>query len=80
MGYTDITDTTKWWDPHTKKLKYFSSAKFDEYNNKFGKGWSRGSELMTGTNISSLKTLKLISHITPLSNMVYLKSPWIYHQ
>ena len=80
MGYTKITDTIKWWDPHTKKLKYFLSAEFDEHNNKFGKGWSPGSELMTGTNISSLKKLKLISHITPLSNMVYLKSLLIYHQ
>ena len=37
MGYTKIRATMKWWDPHTKKLKYCSSAYFDEYNNKFGK-------------------------------------------
>ena len=80
MGYTNTTYTIKWWYPHTKKLKYFSSAKFDEHNNKFGKVWSLRSELMTGTNISTLTTLKLMSHINPLPNMIYLKSPLIYHQ
>ena len=49
----------KCWDPNTKKLKYFSSTKFDEHNNKFGKVWSPGSELMTGTNIYTLPTLKV---------------------
>ena len=48
MGYTSIRATKKWREPHTKILKYCSSAKFDEYNNKFGKGWSPGSELMLG--------------------------------
>ena len=51
--------TMKWWDPHTKKFKYFSSAKFDQQKNKFGKGWSPGSETMLGTNISTLPTLKI---------------------
>ena len=58
MGYTNIRSTMKWWDPHTKKLKYCSSASFDEHNNKYGKLWSTGSELTTGTNVSSLPTLK----------------------
>ena len=40
MGYNNNIYTIKWWDPHTKKLKYFSYAKFDEHNNKFGKLWS----------------------------------------
>ena len=53
-----MIDTMKWWDPHTKKLKYCSSEKFDEHNNKFGKGWSPGSELMLCTNIYTLTTLK----------------------
>ena len=29
MGYTKIIATMKWWDPHTKKLKYCSYVKFD---------------------------------------------------
>ena len=37
MGYTNRRATMKLWDPHTKKLKYYSHAKFDEHNNKFGK-------------------------------------------
>ena len=41
------------WDPHTKRLKYCKSAKFDEY------GWSPGSDLMLGKNISTLPTLKI---------------------
>ena len=49
----------KWWDPHTKKIEYFSSESFDEHNNKFCKGWSPCSELMTGTNISTLPTLNI---------------------
>ena len=59
MGYTSIRATKKWREPHTKILKYCSSAKFDEYNNKFGKGWSPGSELMLGKNISTPPTLKI---------------------
>ena len=59
MGYTNRRATMKVWDPHTKKLKYCSSAKFDEHNNVFDKGWSPGSELMTDTRISTLPTLKI---------------------
>ena len=59
MGYTDSIATMKWWDPYTKRLKYCLSEKFDEHNNKFGKGWSPGSEIMIGTNISTLPTLKI---------------------
>ena len=33
--------------------------KFDEYNNKFGKGWSPGSKLMLAINTSTLTTLKM---------------------
>ena len=70
----------KWWDPHTKNLKYFSSAKSDEHNNKFGKGWSPGSELIIGANNSTLPILKLNSLIIPSLKMIYLKSMPIYHQ
>ena len=48
----------KWCYPHTKELKYCSSENFDEHNNKFGKVWSPGYELMTGANTSTLPTLK----------------------
>ena len=48
----------KWWYPHKKRPKTFSSAKLNEHNNKFGNGWSPGSELMIVTNISTLPTLK----------------------
>ena len=58
IGYTKSGATIKWWYTHTKKLKYCSSKTFDEHNNNFGKLWSPGSELMTGTNISNLPTLK----------------------
>ena len=70
----------KWWDPHTKKLKYFLSAKFDEYNNKFGKGWSPGSQIMTRTNIYTFLTFKIDPSNHPFGNMIYLKSMLIYHQ
>ena len=59
MGYTTIRTTIKWWYPHIKKLKYCSSIKFDEHKNKFEKICSPGSELMTGTNVSTLPTLKV---------------------
>ena len=59
MGYTNTKATIKWWESHTKRLKYCSSAKFDEHNNKFGKFWSPGSELMLSTNIHTLPTLKI---------------------
>ena len=58
MGYTNIRATMKWWYPHTNKLKYYSHAKFDEHNNKFGKWWLPGYELIPGTNIHILLTLK----------------------
>ena len=38
MGYTNSRATMKFCNTHTKKLKYFSSAKYDERNNTFGKG------------------------------------------
>ena len=59
MGYTNRRATIKWQDPHTKKLKYCSSAKFDEHNNKFGKRWSPGSELTIGTNTPTLPKLNI---------------------
>ena len=59
MGYTNSRAIMKWWDPHTKRLKYCSSAKFDAYNNKCGKGWLPGYELMLGTNTSTVPTLKI---------------------
>ena len=65
-GYTKIRSTTKWWDPHTKRLKYCLSSKFDENNNRFGKCWSPGSELMLGTNTSTLPTLKTYLSYNPL--------------
>ena len=59
MGYTNRRATMNLRKQHTKRLKYCSSEKFDEHNNKFGKGWSPGSELMLGKNISTLPTLKI---------------------
>ena len=59
MGYTNSRSAMKLWELHTEKLKYSSSAKFDEHNNKFGKGWSPGYELMLGTNNSTLPKLKI---------------------
>ena len=59
MVYKDRIATMKSWDSHTKRLKYCSSEKIDEHNNKFGKVWSPGSELMLGTNIYTLPTLKI---------------------
>ena len=61
MGYTNIREKRKWQDPHTKKAKYGSSDKFDDNENKFGKGWSPGYALTNGANFSSFTTLKLIS-------------------
>ena len=68
MGYTNIRATMKWWDPHTKNLKYCSSEIFDERNNKIIKGWSPGSEITLGTNTSTLPTLK-----TDLSDHTFIK-------
>ena len=59
MVYTNSRATMKWWDPHIKKLKYLLSAKSDKNNNKFGKGWSPGSELKLITNYTSLTTFKI---------------------
>ena len=50
--------------PNRQELKYSLSAKFDEHNNKFGKVWSPGSELITGTTVYVLPALKLISQTT----------------
>ena len=58
MGYTNIRETVKSWDPHTKKIKYCSFAKFDEHSNKFLKGWTPSYKIMTVKNASSLPTLK----------------------
>ena len=56
---TNIRATIKWWDPHTKILKYCSSVKFNEHNNNFGKGWSPGSELILVTNNSTIIILQI---------------------
>ena len=45
--------------PTYQESQNILSAKFDGHNNKFGKGWSPGSELMTGTNVFALPTLKV---------------------
>ena len=45
-------------DTLIKKIKLFS-AKFDDYNNKFGKGQSPGSTLINGKNIYALPTLEI---------------------
>ena len=66
MGYTDGRFTMKWWDPHTKKLKYFSFEKFNEHKNEFCKVWSPGSERMIGTKHSTLTTLKIEVSYHPL--------------
>ena len=73
MGGTKRRNKMKLWDPHTKKLRYCSSAKFDDHNNKVRKGWSPSYKLITVTNISTLPTLKFISRTNLSSKMVYLK-------
>ena len=55
MGYTKTRAIIIWWYPHTKILKYFSSANFDEHNNKFGKGWPSGSRLILGKILPPLQ-------------------------
>ena len=72
MCYTNIIAIMKWWYPHTNKLKYCSYAKFDEQTNKFGKVWSPGFELTTGTSVFTLITLKIIYQTTPSSKIIYL--------
>ena len=59
MGYTNSISAIKWWDPHTKKLKYCLSAKFDEHNSKFVIEWSSGSETMLSKTISTPPTFKI---------------------
>ena len=66
MGNKNSISTIKWLEQHTKRIKYCSSAKFDEHNNKFGKGCSPGSKLMLGTNISTIPTLKIDPSDHPL--------------
>ena len=58
MGYTNSIDTMKWWELNTKRLKYFSTEKFDEHNNKVLKG-RPPSELITGTIFFTLPTIKI---------------------
>ena len=45
--------------PTHQETQIFSSEVFDKHSNKFGKGWSPGSELMLGTNTTTLPTLKI---------------------
>ena len=59
MVYTNSIATIKWWDTYIKRLRYCSSAQFDEHKNKFVRGWSPCSELMLGTKHSTLQTLKI---------------------
>ena len=42
-----------------QETQIFSSAKFDEHNNRFGKGCPPGSELMLVTNTSTIPNLKI---------------------
>ena len=73
MGYTNSRYTMKLWESHTNKIKYCSSAKIYEHKDKFGKGWTTGSELITGTTVSTLTTFTNMYQIIPSSNMIYLK-------
>ena len=66
--------------PTHQETQIFFIWKNYEHNNKFGKGWSTGSEIMIGTNNPTPPTLKSTSKITPSSNMIYLKSMYISHQ
>ena len=59
MGYTNSRATIKLCYPHTKKLKYCSSANFDEHNTKFVKVWSPGSEILIVTNVYTLPILNI---------------------
>ena len=72
MGYTNIWSTMKCWYPQTKKVRYCLFANFYEYKNKFGKWWSTGSELMLGTNTSTLTTSKIdLSDHTFIKNDIF---------
>ena len=59
MVYTKSRATMKCWYPYTKKLKYFSSATFDEHNNNFGKIWSPGYNLWKDIETSALQKIKI---------------------
>ena len=72
MGYTNRRATVKLWEPYTKKFKYCLSGNVHKHNNKFGKICSRGSELMTGTNVSTLPTLKINISDHPFIEIIYL--------
>ena len=37
MGYTNSRAKMKCWDPYNNTIKYYSSEKFDEHNNKIVK-------------------------------------------
>ena len=45
-------------EPTQQETKIFSSEKSDEHKNKFGKGQSPLSELITGTNVSTPQIIK----------------------
>ena len=75
MGYTNRREKMKWRDKNTKKLKYYSSAKFDEHNNKFSTGWFPDSNFLNVTYTPDIQTIKLILIITPLLNMTSLNKP-----
>ena len=63
MGYTNSGATLKWWGPHTKKLKYFSSTKLFKHSNKFGNDGQAVLDVLLGKKFhpSKMKTLSLIS-------------------
>ena len=56
MGYTNRRAIKKFWDLHTKTLNT-AHLQFYVHNNKFRKGWSPSSELMTGKNVPTLTTI-----------------------
>ena len=61
MVNTNSRDTMKLWEPHTNKIKYCPSAKIYEHKDKFGKVWTPGSELITGTTVSTVPTFIYLS-------------------
>ena len=80
MGYTISRNTMICWDPHTKILKHCSSEYIDEHNNKYSKGWSQGSKLMLGTNISTVPTLKVDFSDNPFIKYDIFESNVNFHQ
>ena len=56
----------QWWDLQTKKLTYCSSKTIIEQNDKLGKLLLPSSELMNGTHVSTLPTLKIFLSDHPL--------------